>query len=380
MINEAGKSKAKNSSNKASSYIMGIVMGIMIGAAMIMLSNKVEGGILTVIACFVLFIVAFILQLILHESGHLIFGLLSGYEFLSFRVGTLTLVKENGRIVRKKFSISGTAGQCLMMPPEGNGYDCPYVLYNLGGILMNAIVSCLCVAVYALFPMPKMVEAFLLFTAMSGFFDLIMNGVPMKINGICNDGYNIRLIGKDKIARYSFYMAFKVNGLLYQGVRIKDMPFEWFQLPEEADLNNNICCGMKCLEGSYYHDRKEFDKAKECYENILKSTSHPSNVVENEIKCELFFYEIIGEGRKEVIDELYTNELKKYIKATNCYITRKRLMYAYALIIEKDMSKADKILSEVDSVKKTYPSKAEVESELEIIDQIRRKYANNVEN
>lgn len=47
-------------------------------------------------------------------------------------------------------------------------------------------------------------------------------------------------------------------------------------------------------------------------------------------------------------------------------------MYAYALIIEKDAAKADKILNEVDVVKKTYPAKAEVESELEIIDFIKK--------
>lgn len=140
---------------------------------------------------FALFIFAFILQLILHELGHLIFELWSGYEFVSFRVGTLTFVKENGKKVRKEFKIMGTGGQCLMMPPEGNGYDCPYTLYNLGGILMNAIISFLCVAAYILCPMPKMVSAFLLFTAVSGFYDLIMNGVPMKVSGVVNDGYNV---------------------------------------------------------------------------------------------------------------------------------------------------------------------------------------------
>lgn len=375
-----GRRKNNKLLNNIISIIVGAVIGAALGISLIILSKRLEGGIFTVIACVILFIVAFELQLILHELGHLICGLLSGYQFLSFRVGTLTFVKENEKIVRKKFNVVGTAGQCLMMPPEGNGYDCPYVLYNLGGVLMNALVSSLCIAAYILFPMPKMVQVFLLFTALSGLFDLIMNGIPMKMNGICNDGYNICLIGKDKIARHSFYITLKVNGLSYQGVRIKDMPFEWFQLPDEADLSNNMSCSMKCLEASYYHDRKEFDKAKECYENLLNSTSSLSKLLENEINCELLFYEMIGESRKEVIDELYTKELKKYIRATNCYITRKRLMYAYSLIIEKDISKADKILSEVDAVKKTYPSKAEVESELEIIELIRQKYVNYMGN
>lgn len=71
---------------------------------------------------------------------------------------------------------------------------------------------------------------------------------------------------------------------------------------------------------------------------------------------------------EEIINDLYTKKLKAYIKATDCYITRKRLNYAYALIIEKDLEKVNRILKEVEKVKRTYPVKSEIESELEIID------------
>lgn len=353
--------------------VIGLVIGIIIG--IVSDSGESDGDFFTLLIYFALFILAFILQLILHELGHLICGLWSGYEFVSFRVGSLTFVKENNKMVIKKFKIMGTGGQCLMMPPEGNGYDCPYFLYNLGGILMNTVISCLCIAMYLLLPMSKMMAAFLIFTAFSGFIDLILNGVPMKIGGIANDGYNMLSIRRDKTIRKAFYTQLRVNGLIYRGTRLKDMPLEWFELPCDADLNNPLFSSIKMLEGSYYEDRKEFDKAKQCFENLLNSAPKLIKLLENEIKCALLFHEIIGEARKEVIDDLYTNELKKYIKATNCYISRKRLMYAYALIIEKDNIKADKILKEIDVVKKTYPAKAEVESELEIIELVKQNYA-----
>ena len=34
------------------------------------------------------------IQIIFHEAGHLVFGLLSGYRFVSFRVGSFTIVKD----------------------------------------------------------------------------------------------------------------------------------------------------------------------------------------------------------------------------------------------------------------------------------------------
>ena len=75
---------------------------------------------------------AFIIQVIIHESGHLIFGLISGYEFISFRVGSITIVKDEGKFKIKKFNIKGTGGQCLLMPKTNNYEELNYLLYNLG--------------------------------------------------------------------------------------------------------------------------------------------------------------------------------------------------------------------------------------------------------
>lgn len=41
---------------------------------------------------------AILIQLIIHEAGHLIFGLMTGYRFSSFRVANLMWVKLDGRI------------------------------------------------------------------------------------------------------------------------------------------------------------------------------------------------------------------------------------------------------------------------------------------
>ncbi|SHI59122.1 Uncharacterized membrane protein YeaQ/YmgE, transglycosylase-associated protein family [Clostridium cavendishii DSM 21758] len=364
------KNKIKNVLKKMVFIILAIGIGGIIG----IIIGKVTSGnsIFINLICIMLIIIAFILQLILHELGHLICGIWSGYEFVSFRVGTLTFVKENGKIVIKKYKIVGTAGQCLMMPPKGNEYDYPYAFYNLGGILMNVLISFLSIILYIVFPMPKLLGTFLIFITISGIYDLLANGIPMKVSGVVNDGYNLLSLKRDKFARYSFYTQLRVNGLLYQGVRMKDIPGKWYEIPSQVDLSNSLFSSMKCLEAAYYHDRKEFDKAKECYENLLNDAPNLINLFKNEINCELLFYEIIGECRQDVIDELYTKELKKYIKATNCYITRKRLMYTYAVIIEKDIEEANKILNEIEKIKKTYPAKAEIESELEIIEFVKQ--------
>ena len=41
------------------------------------------------LSCLIVLVVSYFLHIIIHESGHLLFGLFSGYQFVSFRVGSL---------------------------------------------------------------------------------------------------------------------------------------------------------------------------------------------------------------------------------------------------------------------------------------------------
>ena len=75
------------------------------------------------------------LFIIIHEAGHLVMGLLTGYKYLSFRVGSIVLQKTEQGMKFKKYSIAGTGGQCLMIPPDmENPEDVPYFWYNFGNL------------------------------------------------------------------------------------------------------------------------------------------------------------------------------------------------------------------------------------------------------
>ncbi|MFR1327763.1 MAG: hypothetical protein ACLSCE_16590 [Bacteroides cellulosilyticus] len=47
--------------------------------------------------------------------------------------------KEGGKFRFKRFSISGTGGQCLLSPPDKPYEQMPYFWYNAGGVLMNLL-------------------------------------------------------------------------------------------------------------------------------------------------------------------------------------------------------------------------------------------------
>ncbi|MGL5755460.1 MAG: site-2 protease family protein [Paraclostridium sp.] len=372
-----GKKKNKNNKNYRIGDIFSTILMFAFGsmAGFISVENiSVEDSVFSVFILLFIFIIAFTVQIILHEAGHLVGGLLSGYDFVSFRVGSLTLIKEDGKFAIKKFNIKGTGGQCLMMPKEEDYEKCHYILYNLGGVLMNFLVVVICFVIYLKFDKNKYINEALIAMMASGLVIVINNAIPMKISGIVNDGYNTMSIIKNKLNKYGLYMQLKVNGLNSRGIRIKDMPLNWFEIDSSSDFSNPLITGIKCIEANYYHDNLEFDKAKLCYEFLLSDDINICKLYENEIKCELIFYEIVGKRDESKINELYTKQLKTYVKASKCQINKLRLMYAYALIIEKDKKKVKKILEKIEVVKKKYPNKGELESELEIIEYVKNNF------
>ena len=203
--------------------------------------------IISLLIMFLEMCLALFLDIIIHESGHLVFGLLTGYRYSSFRIGSLMLIKEDGKMKWKKLSLAGTGGQCLMVPPAMQDGKIPYVLYNLGGSIFNVVFGGLFLGIYLVMPDVQYVSLFFLMTAVMGFASALMNGIPLQMGAVNNDGYNAISLGKDKEALYSFWIQMKANEQIARGVRVKDMPDEWFEMPTAEGMKNSMTAVRACL-------------------------------------------------------------------------------------------------------------------------------------
>lgn len=148
------KKKEKTAKNKGQwiAYVVFILTGAACGIFVPMytgMAGQPEKGIFSDIMPFVLMLigtyVAMLIQIVFHEAGHLIFGLMTGYRFSSFRIANLMWVKLDGRIQFRKLHIAGTGGQCLMIPPDLKDGKIPVMLYNFGGAIMNLVTAVLSV-------------------------------------------------------------------------------------------------------------------------------------------------------------------------------------------------------------------------------------------
>lgn len=332
--------------------------------------------IITIILVLLFLIIAYVLYLlhiIIHESGHYAFGRLTGYTFVSFRVGSFTLVKNNGHLKFKRFNIPGTMGQCLLMPPNKKEGEFPFLLYNLGGIIGNIIWSGLSLILLILLPEYTWLSIILLTNSVIGILMALFNSIALK-SDILNDGMNIYILLKDRYTRDVFWLLLYLNAFLTKGERLRDLSEKWFDLPIHADTANPLVSNILLFRVEYFMDKMDFKKAKTECQFILENERDLPRIQKMELSSQLLFLEIIDECRMDKIQQIFTKDLKQYIDETKNTIFQRRLLYAYELLVNQDKRNADEELDEFKKLSRNYPVPSEVEREREIIKVIQSKY------
>lgn len=368
--------KNKKSGNTIA-FILYLAVGVLCGIFVVLSSDpeKFFGTpgdfALQMFFCMVLILAAYLIQSVIHEFGHLVFGLLTGYKFISFRIGSFMFIKKDGKLRIKLYNIVGTGGQCLMMPPPWKE-DLPTALYNFGGCIFNFVSAVLFFLLFAIAEKGSFAALFSGILCAVGFGNVLLNGIPLRINGISNDGNNALVLGKNPSALRAFWLQLYVNGLISKGERYKNMPEEWFFVPSGEDLFDPMVCTVGVMKYNYYFDIHDFEKA-ETVANYMLHAPGLLGLHRNELSCELLFLRIFRGAAPEEINALYTRELDKYIKATANYVSRRRLAYAYQLLYLKNITMAQKCLEVFEKTVKTYPYSSEIENEKEIIELIKAK-------
>lgn len=312
-------------------------------------------------------ILAVFVQIIIHEAGHLVFGLLSGYEFSSFRIFSLMFLKVDGKVKLKRLTLAGTGGQCLMTPPDMLDGKFPVVLYNLGGSILNIIAGVIFVVIaYFSRSMPILFITMLIF-AIIGFAFAMMNGIPMRLGLLNNDGYNAIELTRTPKAMKAFWIALKTNEQVAKGVRLKDMPAEWFEVPSDEDMQNSMVATIAVFACNRLMDMKQFEDADNLMRHLLEIDSGIVDIYKKGMVCDQMYIEMIHDNRREVIEEMLTKEQKTFMKQMKSNPGVIRTEYLLALLYDKDSTKAEKIKARFEKSAKTYPHQGEIQSERELI-------------
>ena len=352
--------------------VVTILLYTLIGVGAFSCSKDV-GGIGRFVLPIIMYInilVAMLVQIILHEGGHLIAGLLSGYEFVSFRIFSWVWVKGRDKKLHiKKMKIKGTAGQCLMCPPKVPIESSPYMLYHLGGGLMNLVVGGVCTILYH-FVLPQKCLTFLLFEEFGivGIALGLTNLIPCKLGGIQNDGYNLLDLSKNLETRKCMNMVLSINAYLTLADSYAELPKELIDEMKavdftKMDITNGSVLNAYSYQAALYFVEGNYEEAYRVQKHILE-TEGTLEIFRNEARCECLFYELTHGQDKETIEKLYDKKLQKYIKATAIYPSKLRLMFAYYYLYEKDDQKVQEIYAKLERSVDTYMIKVDAVAEL----------------
>lgn len=307
------------------------------------------------------------LQVIVHELGHLVFGLASGYKFLSFQVLGFAVVQEDKKINIKRFNLAGAAGQCLMLPPDRNAEEVAVVAYNAGGFLFNLLLTSI-LALLLFFGNPSSwVAVFLTITVFIGIYMIILNGIPMILSGgLPNDGHNISRLRRNRKSKEAFLELLRLSALIKEGTRPKDFPSSCFKDFEEVDFKEPLQVNLYSAYASYLLDRGDYDKCESVCREIIEKEKRVMLFI-LEAKCELaclLFMKGCNEEAKSLLDK---KELKIVKGMSKTMSSKKRFLFFSSLYGEGDITTAESIYQGVLDNKDNYLIKGETVMDIHLM-------------
>lgn len=309
-----------------------------------------------------------------HEFGHFLFGWMSGYKFVSFRVLDRVLIRKDGKFCIKRFNIPGTLGQCLMMPPERPIAEIPMGWYMLGGVVMNLLLLLASALILWKVSFPVYLDILLFcllwMLVFVNAYLLIVNGIPMQLRGVVNDGKYVFSLLRDSEYKQSLVMILRINSALQNGIMPKDLPEEWFAHIDFASVKGHIAEGMAMNKFAVMFDRFLFADSLEWMEKIY-AANEMTGIMKYEYECEIVFLSLIL-GKKERAEELWSNEeLRKYCEALKPYTSGKmRVYWAVVKYLDGKDDEADEILAYLKQNSARFLLEGEVKSDIAIIEQL----------
>lgn len=312
---------------------------------------------------------------ILHEAGHLVGGLLTGYKFLSFRIFNLTLQKEDDGWHWKKFNLLGTLGQCLMCPPHTQ--EVPYFWYNVGGVMVNLII-CVVSGIMLFFDLPMLAFVLCVMHLAVGVWFLLMNAIPMTVGGVSNDGKNILVLWRHPEQRKQFHNMLAVAAEQSRGKRVCELPQEWFESTPLTKGSTVMEMSARNLNYVRLMDEMRFDEAREIAEEMMSMETLLPQLFQMEVAGDLLLLELATRNRFDIVNGLWNKKfgaekmtMQKYNMTYRKYLPLKSaILFAYELINNQSPETAQKYYNEVESNFNNFTQPGEARTALAIMEKI----------
>lgn len=292
-------------------------------------------------------VAAIYINIIIHELGHTIFGLVTGYKFNSMKIGIFVFeIKDNKKIFKidKKYPTGGYVKMSYPnMDDEGNY---PFLLHSYGGVIANMILAIIFIIILFFLTEKSFFKTFSLTMVFTSIVSIIGNLIPSFKDNMRSDGYRINKLKNNIDFRKANWAIDKISDELSNDIRIREVDSSYFNMLKDINLEN-IYDDILLTSGiSYFLALRLLDELK-----IKEADIKINEILENEeikmlevfktkIVFEGIFLDILNNKDKEYIDNKINGEIEKHIDDNPEDLSVLRFSYAYELIINKNIEKS----------------------------------------
>lgn len=231
------------------------------------------------------------LPTLVHEVGHLVFGLAVGFRFYSVCVSRIRIEKRGRKLSVRLLGKNEHAGSCEMLPKSGDGVKGRTIAFALGGAVFNLIYAAVFTLLYFLAPPSGVLfffELFTLFHIAEAFSALLPVPSP---TGLTDGAFVLGLIKNERLSVATLCVMTAQGTVAAQGYRSLGRE-RLFDLPVVAE-DEPVFLALLQLRYRYFTVTGEREEAAK-WVNRMASLEIPESASE-EVGCELdVFCRLLG--------------------------------------------------------------------------------------
>lgn len=342
--------------------ILGLIGGYWAGY--IIASKNIN--VLETVFLFLSFPMFYIIHIVIHEAGHGLFGKISGYKMVSYRIFSFMWVwREDGTIHVRRYKVPGTLGQCLMAPPTYEAGKFPFRLYLLGGVIANIVTSLIVGAFFV--PQSFLATSF----AIVGILTALTNAIPIGFN----DGMSLKIASSNEKQQYLLYLQFEINNQMNEGKTYAELPEQYFQLVSATPPHTYFNDWQQFLIIARLAEKHNWPLYQEQLEILWQRKKEMISIYSLELKKEMLFGLCLTATTDERIPQIWTDK-KIQAALKQPLMGNKRIKAAYVYCIEKDAQAALELITAGKNLTHRAPNLGDAKTEGQLLDWLETKILN----
>lgn len=139
-------------------------------------------------------------------------------------------------------------------------------------------------------------------------------------------------------------------------------------MPDEEKMKYTMASSCAVLTANRLMDEHAFEETAELITKMLKMDSAMLGIYRFLLTVDLIYCELAGAQREEILEQWEDSQIQRAAKQMKNYLSVIRTEYAYALLRENDIHKAEKLRESFEKNARSYPYAGDAQSERELMD------------